>query len=305
METGVVVSPSASADNQVACAIGQARRAHAAGVNQIWLPQGLNYDAIALAGIIGSTVPGLGVGTGVVPINPRHPLIVASQAQTAQAASNGRFSLGLGLGGHELERRAFGQSWPKPVARLREYLTVLRSIFDTESVDFHGDHFSSSPLGDVALSGGRPVPIYIAAMGPKTLQIVGELADGTLPYLAGPRTIAEFIEPTISKAAADAGRPNPEIIAGVPVLVSADADTARQLAAQRLAFYETVPASQRVIAREGVDSVADLAAVGDEDAVQKHLRRYIDAGATSLSLTPLDGDDPAALEAIWRIAASL
>ncbi len=302
---GVVLVPSPSADNHVDCAIGQARLAYAAGVGQIWLPQGLNYDAIALAGIIGAAVPGLGVGTGVVPINPRHPLIVASLAQTAQAASHGWFSLGLGLGGHEPERRAFGQSWPKPVARLREHLTVLRSIFDTGSVDFQGDEYTSSPLAPVTLNGGRPVPIYVAAMGPKALQVAGELADGTLPYLAGPRTITEFIEPTIARAAADAGRPKPKIIASVPVLVSADADAAHQIAAERLAFYETVPASQKVIAREGVDSVADLAAVGDEDAVRRHLRRYLDAGATDVTLSPLQSDDPAALEAIWRIAATL
>jgi hypothetical protein len=82
-------------------------------------------------------------------------------------------------------------------------------------------------------------------------------------------------------------------------------DTARQSAAERLAFYETVSASQTVIAREGVDSVADLAALGDEHAVQRQLRRYLDAGATDLALTPLEGDDPAALETIWRIAATL
>ena len=104
-------------------------------------------------------------------------------------------------------------------------------------------------------------------MGPKALRVTGELADGTLPYLAGPRTIAEFIEPTIAKAAADAGRPKPKIIAAVPVLVSDDLEAARNFAADQLSFYETIPSYQKVIAREGVASAADLAAIGSAESV--------------------------------------
>ena len=126
----------------------------------------------------------------MVPINPRHPLLVASLAQTAQAASHGNFSLGLGLGAHEPERQAFGTAWPNTIRRLREHLTVLRSVFDEGTVDFHGDEFTASPGWPVAVPGGTPIPIYVAAMGPKALHVTGELADGTLPYLAGPRTIS-------------------------------------------------------------------------------------------------------------------
>ena len=168
--------------------------------------------------MVGAAVPGLGVGTSVVPINPRHPLIVASLAQTAQAASHGNFSLGLGLGAHQPERQAFGTSWPNTITRLREHLTVLRSIFETGAVDFSGDEISAQPGWPVRVAGGTPIPVYVAAMGPKALQVTGELADGTLPYLAGPRTIAEFIEPAIAKSAADAGlalTPNVDAAAAV------------------------------------------------------------------------------------------
>jgi F420-dependent oxidoreductase-like protein len=255
--------------------------------------------------LVGAAVPGLGVGTSVVPINPRHPLIVASLAQTAQAAAHGNFSLGLGLGAHEPERLAFGSSWPNTIRRLREHLTVLRSILDTGAVDFTGDEISASPGWPVRVAGGTPVPVYVAAMGPKALQVTGELADGTLPYLAGPRTIAEFIEPTIAKAAADAGRPKPRIIAAVPALVSGDVDAARALAAQQLSFYETIPSYQKVIAREGVASAADLAAVGPAESVRRQLRGYLDAGATDVVLSPLDRADAAVAEEIWAVAASL
>lgn len=87
---------------------------------------------------------------------------------------------------------------------------MLRSIFDTGAVHFNDNKISAHPGWPVRVAGGTPVPVYAAAMGPKALQVTGELADGTLPYLAGPRTIAEFIEPAIAKSAAGAGRRKPQ-----------------------------------------------------------------------------------------------
>ena len=304
MSAGVVLNRSATAVNAVDDVINQARSAFAAGVRQVWLAQQFDHDAIFLAGLIGAAVPGLGVGTFVVPINPRHPLVVASLAQTAQAASHGNFSLGLGLGAHGPERQAFGAAWPNTIERLREHLQVLRSIIDTGEVDFHGAEFTAAPEWPVALPGGTPLPVYVAAMGPKALQVTGELADGTLPYLAGPRTVAEFIAPTITKAAADAGRPAPRVIAAVPVLVTDDVDAGRAAAAETLGFYATIPSYQKVITREGVESLADLAAVGPADVARAQLQRYRDAGATDLVLSPLRGvdGDP---QRLWEVAASL
>ncbi|MGU3500041.1 LLM class F420-dependent oxidoreductase [Mycobacterium sp. C31M] len=304
MPTGIVLVPNRSAANHVDDAISQARAAYDAGVRQIWLAQQFDHDAIGLAGLIGAAVPGLHVGTSVVPLNPRHPLVVASQAQTAQAAAHGNFSLGLGLGAHKPEQDAFGTAWPNPVGRLREHLQVLRSIFDDGVADFHGEHFTADPEWPVSLAGGTPIPLYVAAMGPKALQVTGELADGTLPYLAGPRTLADFIVPAITKAAADAGRPEPKIIAMVPALVTDDVQAGRELAAQTLAFYATIPSYQKVIEREGLDSIADLAAVGDAESVRAHLRRYLDAGATDVALSPLDHSLPVLARA-WEVTASL
>lgn len=304
MPTGVVVNPRATATNVVDDVVDQARRAFQIGVRQIWFAQQFDHDAISLAALVGAAVPGLGVGTFVVPVNPRHPLVVASQAQTAQAATHGRFSLGLGLGSHAPEEQAFGKKWPNPVGRLREHLEVLRSIFDTGAVDYHGSEFVAAPEWPVAVRGGTPVPVYVAAMGPKALAVAGELADGTLPYLAGPRTLADFIVPTISEAASAAGSPSPRVIAAVPVVVSDDADSAKTLAAEELAFYQTIPSYAKVIAREGVGSAGDLAAVGPAESVRTQLRRYLDAGATDLVLSALrtDSTDP---ERLWELAASI
>lgn len=305
MPTGIILMARPDATNLVDDVISQARRAHELGVAQVWLPQQLNYDAIALAAIIGAAVPGLGVGTSVVPINPRHPLIVASLAQTAQAAAHGNFSLGLGLGARDLERETFGTAWPNTITRLREHLTILGSVFNTSGVNFHGRELSASPTWPVDVPGGTPIPVYVAAMGPKALQVTGELADGTLPYLAGPRTIGEFIVPTITKAAAEAGRPAPRVIAAVPVLLSDDVEGARTTAAQQLSFYEAIPSYRNVIAREGLASVADLAAIGSEERVVRQLRRYRDAGATDVVISPLDRSASVDREALWRLTAAM
>lgn len=304
MPTGVVLNPSETVSNVVDDAIDQARRAYATGVRHLWVAQRVDVDAIALTGLIGAAVPGLGVGTSVVPINPRHPLLISSAAQTAQAAAHGNFSLGLGLGAPSVEQQAFGRTWPHTIQRLREHLTVLRSIFDDGVIDFRGSEISSSPQWPVRIPGGTPIPVYVAAMGPKALQVAGELADGTLPYLAGPRTIEDFIVPTIGKAAADAGRPTPRTIAMVPVLVTDDADAGRAWAAEQLAFYETIPSYQKVIAREGVAGVAELAAIGTVDEVTRRLRRYLDAGATDVVVSPLRAQ-PGDAEANWAVAAAL
>ena len=304
MPTGVVLNLNPSADNAVDDAIAQARRAYEAGVRQIWLAQMVDVDAIALAGLIGAAVPGLGVGTSVVPINPRHPMLISAAAQTAQAASHGQFSLGLGLGAPDVEESVFGIRWSNTITRLREHLTVLRSVFDTGAADFQGRELSASPQWPVSVAGGTPIPIYVAAMGPKALQVTGELADGTLPYLAGPRTVGEFIVPTINAAAGSAGRPAPRVIAMVPVLVTDDVEAGRYWAAEQLAFYETIPSYQKVIAREGVARAVDLAAIGTAEDVTRQLRRYLDAGATDIAVSPLRRE-PGDAGANWAVVAGL
>jgi F420-dependent oxidoreductase-like protein len=300
--TGVVLGARPGAVNVVDDFVDQARGVFAAGIRQVWLSQQFQQDAIMVAALTGAAVPGLEIGTAAVPLNPRPPLIMASLAQTAQAATHGRFSLGLGLGTHAPETQTFGMEWPNPIARLREYLQILKSVFDTGEVNFRGSEFTATPVMPVNVAGGTPLPVYVAAMGRHALRVTGELADGTLPNLAGPRTIENFIRPIITEAAAAAGRPSPHVIVQVPVLPTHHVEAGYAAAAERLAFFESIPSYARVIAREGVDTVADLAAVGSAEAIRRHLQRYYDAGATSVVLNPLD---PAALPEVWQIAATL
>jgi alkanesulfonate monooxygenase SsuD/methylene tetrahydromethanopterin reductase-like flavin-dependent oxidoreductase (luciferase family) len=155
----------------------------------------------------------------------------------------------------------------------------------------------------VALAGSTPFPMYVAAMGPRALQVTGELADGTLPASTGPRTIEEFVAPTIQAAAVKAGRPRPRIIAMVSVGVTSDVDGVRAAAAESLALYDSIPSYQKVLAREGMSSSVELAAIGTAQAVTRRLKTYFDAGATDLVLLPLQtGVDE--LKRVCEVAAA-
>ncbi len=263
--------------------IAQTRQAHAAGVKSVWFSQLFDHDAITLAALAGRAVPGIEVGTAVVPLYPRHPLLLASLAQTAQAATGGRFVLGVGLGVQSLLEPAYGVAYPPPIGHLRESLTVLRQVLDGEGpTRFAGRCVTAMPPLPTAVAGGEDIPLIVAAMAPLALRAAGELADGTVTYLAGPRTLERDIGPALGKAAAAAGRPAPRVIAAVPAVVTDDVEIVRQTAAVHLGAYASIPSYQRVLAGEGVSHPVELALIGDEKTVEAGIRRYFDAGATDV-----------------------
>ncbi|MDV6287129.1 TIGR03564 family F420-dependent LLM class oxidoreductase [Streptomyces sp. UP1A-1] len=230
-----------------------------AGMRTVWFGQAADYDAPQLAALVGRAEPRIGVGTSVVPTYPRHPLLLAAAAKTAQAATTGRFRLGVGLGARTVLEPQFGLPYPPQIKHLREYLIALRPLLDGDDAPFVGQTLSSRPAGPTTVAGAVPrVPVLVAAMGPRALAAAGELAEGTIPFLAGPRTLAEQIVPAITEAAAAAGRPAPQIVAGVPAVVTDDAEAARSRVSAALGFYDSIPSYRRVIASEGLSSAADL-----------------------------------------------
>lgn len=305
MTIGAVLHPGGSG-NAVDEVVAAAKEAEAAGLGSVWLGQRFDYDAVGLAGLVGREAPGLAVGTSAVPIFGRHPILVASQAQTSQAATHGRFHLGLALGARAFVEPVFGVPYERPVTRLAEFLTVLRSLAETGTADFRGETLTAAPPMPASLPGAEPaVPLLVAAMGPQALRVTGELGDGTLPFLAGPRTLGEHIVPAITAAAARAGRPAPRVVALVPGVVTGDVEAARTAAAEQLAFYDRVPSYQRVVALEGASKAADLLVAGDEETVAAEVRRYFDAGATEVVLTQTGITGPADQARTWRLLGDL
>ncbi|MFE1229732.1 LLM class F420-dependent oxidoreductase [Streptomyces sp. NPDC058745] len=283
-----------------------AREAREAGLRSAWFGQSFSYDSPLLAAIVGREVPGLEVGTSAIPVFGRHPLLISSQAQTAQAATGGRYHLGIALGARHLVEQGFGIPYERPVALLREFLTALRLLLETGEADFHGELLTATTPLPAAVPDARPtVPLLVAAMGPQALRVSGELADGILPFLAGPRALAEHIVPAVTAAAEAAGRPAPRVVALVPGVVTADPDAVRETAAGALALYEGIPSYQRALALSGATRAADLAVVGDEEHVAAGIRRYRDAGATEVVFTATDLGGEADRRRTWKLLGEL
>ncbi|GGO99017.1 putative monooxygenase (luciferase-like) [Wenjunlia tyrosinilytica] len=283
-----------------------AREAHEAGLRSAWFGQTFAYDSPALAAIVGREVPGLHVGTAAIPVFGRHPLLVSSQAQTAQAATGGRYHLGLALGTKHLTETGFGIPYERPITRLREFLTALRQLLETGSADFHGELLTATtPLPTTVPGAEPPVPLLVAAMAPQALRASGELADGILPLLAGPRALGEHIVPAVTAAAEAAGRLAPRIVAFVPGVVTADIEAVRETATEKLAFYEQFPSYQRVIGLSGGTRAADLAVIGDEETVATEVRRYREAGATEVVFTATDLGNEEDRRRTWKLLGEL
>lgn len=263
----------------------QVRVAAEAGFATAWSSQALGWDALTTVAVAGAAVTGIAVGTAVVPIPQRHPLVLAAQALTVQAAVAGRLTLGVGVGIGAMVEGMFGLPVDRPARRMREYLTVLGPLLRGESVDYHGETLTA--VGAVSVSGDVPAPsVLVAAMGPLMVRVAGELADGVVTWMTGPRSLGEHIVPAITKAAAGAGRPAPRVVAGLPVCVTNAAENVRARIAEQFALAAQVPEYRATLDREGVAGPQDVAVVGTETEVAQALARFRDAGVTEFMAAP-------------------
>jgi F420-dependent oxidoreductase-like protein len=180
--------------------------------------------------VIGREVPGIELGTAVVPTYPRHPMVLAGQALTTNQAAGGRLVLGIGLSHQIVIEGMLGLSFAKPYSHMKEYLAVLGPLIRTGSVSWAGEEYRVN--AQVAVPGATPCPILVAALAPKMLALTGREADGTITWMTGPKTIREHTVPRIREAAAKAGRPAPRVVVGLPVAVTRDVATARAGAAR-------------------------------------------------------------------------
>jgi len=256
--------------------VAAAHTAAADGFPSFWLPQIFGADAITVAGVIGREVPALEVGTAVVPTYPRHPMMLAQQALTANALTGGHFTLGIGLSHQMVIEQIMGMSFDKPLRHMREYLSILAPLIREGNVAFTGETLSASVTLDVP--GAQPCPILVAALGPKMLELTGEIADGTITWMTGPETIRGHIVPTLHHAAEKHGRAKPRIVAGVPVCVTSELAAARARAGVVFKMYGYLPSYRAMLDREGLEGPADLAIIGNEDEVQAGIERFRQAG---------------------------
>ncbi|MGH3069540.1 MAG: LLM class F420-dependent oxidoreductase [Streptosporangiaceae bacterium] len=254
------------------------RRAADEGFASAWMNNIFGLDALTALAVAGSQVPGIELGTAVVPTYPRHPAALAQQALTVAAATGGRLALGVGTSHQIVIEAMFGYDFAKPVAHTREYLSILRPLLAGQPAKVRGEQVSANVT--LTTPGPTPVPLLLAALGPRMLRLAAELADGTVLWMTGPATVRAHIVPTITAAAEALGRPSPRVVCILPICVTSDADAARAAAAKVFAIYGQLPSYRAMLDREGAAGPADVALVGDEASVEAQLADLADAGVT-------------------------
>jgi F420-dependent oxidoreductase-like protein len=259
------------------------------GFTSAWVSHIFGLDALTALAVAGAAVPGIELGTAVVPTYPRHPAALAQQALTANAALDGRLALGIGLSHQMVIEGMFGYSYDRPARHMREYLSVLMPLARGENVTFEGETVTAR-IG-LSTPGAGDMPVLIAALAPRMLKLAGEVADGTVLWMTGPRTVAEHIAPAVTEAARAAGRPAPRIVCALPVCVTDDVEAARARAAKVFAVYGQLPSYRAVLDREGAAGPADVAIVGDEEAVAAQIETLAAAGVTDFAAAEFTSDD--------------
>jgi F420-dependent oxidoreductase-like protein len=271
-----------------------ARWADEAGLDTIWTPQIPDeIDVMTAVTLIGLATSRIEIGTAIVPLQPRHPVVLAQQALSNQAVTRGRFTLGLGVSHHWIIRDMLGLPYERQATTMRCYLDVLdRALAGPGLVEVKNELFDiHQPLDVTDIT---PTPVMIAALGPVMLKLAGERASGTVLWLADEATIASHVVPQITKAAEAAGRPAPRIMAGVPVCLCADDEVDAAVARTNKTLSEVVASPNYVALMEhgNAETIGDVLVCGSEAAMEKRMRAFAEAGVTDLNcrIVPL-GDD--------------
>jgi F420-dependent oxidoreductase-like protein len=246
-------------------------------------------DALTVIALAGRAVPRIELATAVVPIYTRHPVLMAQQALTTQAAVGGRLILGIGLSHRPTVEQRWGRSFERPVEYMREYLAILLPLLRGEPVQYQGKRLKATT--QLSIADAPAPPVILAALGERMLRLAGEQTDGTALWMVGPKTLASHVTPTITRAARDAGRPEPRILVGLPVCITNDVPQARERAERSLGFYGQLPSYRAMLDREGAAGPADVMLAGSESEVERQLDRLEEAGATDFIASPSGSAD--------------
>ena len=259
-------------------------RAEAEGFDTVWIGQIFAHDILTLFAMAGGRTRRIELGTSVIPLPTRHVVTLAQQALTTQLATSGRLCLGIGAGHAMILDKKLGLPSDRPLARTRETLEVLRPLLRGEYVK-HAGEFEQVRV-DTPIPGTSPPDVILAALGPKMIELSGELTDGVTLVFAGP----DFIRDHVTARLPEGKR----IVASVPVMLTEEAAAMSDLMDEYTAPSMALPPYQRTMEAQGFDRASQLAIVGDEAAVVEGLERLEASGVTDLNPIMVGGDaDPA------------
>ena len=287
MRIGVMIGADGT-NNTLDDVIGVAKSVEAAGLDNVWLANIFSFDAISTLALIGRETQNIGLGTAVTPTYPRHPTAIAQQALTTAAASNNRFTLGIGLSHKLVIEDMLGMSYDKPAKHMREYLSVLMPLARGEMANFAGEQYTVRGVA-LDIPGADKLPVVVAALGPTMLKIAAQMADGTNTWMVGPNTMESHIIASMKEA----GNPDPRVVAGLPIVLTTNIDAAKEKIAQDLTIYGQLPSYRAMLDREGAAGPADIAIVGDENTLRGEIKRFEDMGVTDFNAAIMGVEDGA------------
>jgi F420-dependent oxidoreductase-like protein len=253
------------------------------GFARAWFGQRLGWDPLTVIAAVGDRAPRIGMGTAIVVTWSRHPLTLAAEALTAQAAVQGRLTLGIGPSHQPIVDGRYGQRWHRPGRHVEEQLDVLVPALRGEPVEVHGETVTA--VGALTAPGTPAPPLLLAAHGPRLLRLAGERADGVITTWTDARSVAENVVPAVRAAAA--GRPDPQVVVGVIATLTDDRDAAREHVARNFGVAGSLPSYRRSLDQAGFSGPEDTVLAGSEAELEKAVRRFADAGATELQLCPV------------------
>lgn len=259
-----------------------------AGFDSYWVSFVAGVDPLVALAVIADDAPDIELGTSVVPTVGRHPIALAQLARTTQQACEGRFTLGVGPSHQIVAEAMYGEPWPRPAERTEEYLSALVPLCDGATAAIDGNQITAHSTLNIP---SEPVPVILAALGPRMLEIAGRMTAGTHVGQTGPKTIAAHTAPLLNEAATAAGRPKPRVIALVNLCVTDDPVGLRTFAAPGAAGYAALPSYRAMLDREGVDDATDLILAGSMSEIAESLAAYVEAGVTDLRLGVLAPDE--------------
>ena len=291
-----------SPGGDLAATIDLTRSAEELGYDSVWVTHGAGRDSFVVLAAYGAATTRLGLGNGVVPIYPRHPVTMAQAALSLNEVTGGRFRLGIGVSHKASMEGMLGLTLARPLTAMREYVAVLRGAFGS-GADFDGTMYHAH--WTMALPTRLPAPpIYLAALSLKMLELAGEIADGAILWLCSPAYVRDVAVPAIERGRRRAGKSLAgfEIVASVPLAVADDPKGAMTAFRGELSRYFTLPFYRVMLEASGLaddvkafdrdgqvpeHAASVLGAVGDAGAARAYIETYRKAGVTLPAVRPI------------------
>jgi F420-dependent oxidoreductase-like protein len=318
-----------------------AQEADRLGFDSVWAAEAYGSDSVSMLAFIAGQTRRIHVGSAVMQIPARTPAMTAMTAASMDALSGGRFRLGLGVSGPQVSEGWHGVRFGRPLARTREYVDIVRMAIARREVSYDGE-FYQLPLpdgpGKALRLGFHPprdrIPTYLAAVGPKNLELAGEIADGWLAVFFSPEFAAELLAPVAAgRARAGATLEGFDVVASVPVVVGDDVASCAELVRWYAALYVGGMGSRKqnfynqLAIRMGYADAArevqnlyldkrqrDAAAavplefidrtslLGPVERIAERMRAYAESGVTTLSVSLFVADRDSGVATLRQIA---